>query len=222
MNSLLLTLQFLFQRDNRSWLSVSLLSNFLMRRTKSDTSFLTMSHSPKGFGKADQYNYEHQAHIFTFPCSFDPMDSDTYENLDISSSESFYIPDAQPLPPDARDPAYYDPESQSSDSETYSEYPEPTTQTCPDEQAIHLTDLKNCRETLATLSHYSSGQIGQFLKKSKGLLCLPLHAVSVFRIPHGNHTGNYPILIYYPEKDLKYYPHLATFNEAIDVLYGEE
>ena len=182
-----------------------------------------MSQSPKGFGKADQYNYDHQSHYIPWDTvSNDPQSTFLDFEDEVPFGTLITIPDAQPLPPGARGPNYYDPESQSSDSETYSEYPEPTTQTCPDEQAIHLTDLKNCRETLATLSHYTSGQIGQFLKKSKGLLCLPLHAVSVFRIPHGNHTGNYPILIYYPEKDLKYYPHLATFNEAIDVLYGEE
>ena len=187
-----------------------------MRRVKSDTSLLKMSRPPRGFEKCEQIE------TFRFPCSFDPMDSDTWDNVGIEEQESFYIPDAQPLPPGARDPAYYTPESQYSDSETYSEYPEPVTQTCPDEQAIHLTDLMNTRETLATLSKFTSGQIGQHLKSHQGLLILPLHAVSILRMPHGNHTGNYPVLIFYPEEDLDNYTNLPNFTTAVDLLYDNQ
>lgn len=190
-----------------------------MRRIKSDTSLFLMSQSPKGFGKADQYNYDHEIHYLDFPCSFDPMDSDTYENFGIPPQESFYIPDAQPLPPGAREPAYIDPESQYSDSETYSEYPEPVTQTDPTAEAVHLTDLKNARETLAALTSYSGGQIGQYLKSHQGLLILPLHALSILRVPHGRHTGNYPLLIYYPKEGVDKYPQLDDFNTAINVIY---
>ena len=190
-----------------------------MYRSRSDTSLLNMSHRPRGFEKADQYNYDYPHDSLNPVLSFDPMDSDSYEYFGIPPQESFYIPDAQPLPPGAREPAYIDPESQYSDSETYSEYPEPVTQTDPTAEAVHITDLQNARETIAALSSYSGGQIGQYLKSHKGLLILPLHALSVLRVPHGRHTGNYPILVYYPKEGVDQYPDLKDFNLAVEMLY---
>ena len=179
-----------------------------MRRCKSDSSLLLMSNQGYNFGNNE----------------FNPYDSDTWDNNQLGEENDipFFIPDAQPLPPGARGPYYMSDSIEESESETYSEYPEPVTQTDPTEQTVHITDLANCREVLATLSCFNNGQIGQYLKSHQGLLILPLHAVSVFRIPHGRHTGNYPILIYYPKKALDRYPHLENFNEAINVLYQNE
>ena len=150
---------------------------------------------------------------------FDPFESDGPFEIQSQDPESFSFSDAQPIPPGARGPNFLPSESSDSDSVTDSEYPEPATQTCPSESSIHLTDLKNSRETLAALTNYHQGQIGQYLKQFKGLLILPLHAISVFRIPHGHHTGNYPLLIYLPEQELSQYPHLDNFNDSIKALY---
>lgn len=190
-----------------------------MHRCSSDSSLLNMSRPLKGFEKFQSFTPDESEMGYRPPFSFDPMDSDSYEYFGIPSQESIYIPDAQPLPPGAREPAYIDHESQSSDSETYSEYPEPVTQTDPTAEAIHITDLKNARETLAALSSYSGGQIGQYLKSHKGLLILPLHALSVLRVPNGRHTGNYPLLIYYPKEGIENYPDLHDFNLAVETLY---
>ena len=133
--------------------------------------------------------------------------------------EPFSLNASQSCASDSGAPPVMSLESSDSDAVTDSEYPEPVTQTCPNESSIHLTDLSNCRETLAAITHYNQGQIGQYLKNFKGLLILPLHAVSIFRIPHGHHTGNYPLLIYLPEQEISQYPHLDNFNDAIQTLY---
>lgn len=146
-----------------------------------------------------------------------PIFDEDFESQDPSQIE---FTDAQILPPGAHGFTYIS--DSDSDSQTYSDYPEPATLTSPNENAIHMTDLKNIREALATLSGFNGGQIGQFLKEKIGLLIMPLHAVSVLRIPHGNHVGNYPIIIYYPVQDLEKYPHLDTFNDAIKCLYFGE
>lgn len=187
-----------------------------MHRCKSFTSLLEMHQKYKGFDKAIPYNPGFYGNPFP---PYETLSDDPY-GIESQDPDFINIPDAQPLPPDARGPNYYCQESSTSDSETYSEYPEPVTQTDPTEQTIHLTDIKNCRETLATLSNFNGGQIGQHLKKDKGLLILPLHAVSILRLPHGSHVGNYPVLIYFPKEDLKNYPHLSNFNEAINAIYN--
>lgn len=193
-----------------------------MRRCKSDSSLSTMSKEPRGFEKAiPQYQ------SFYCPNNYEemnPYDSDSWHEMvfGVENDNPFSITDAQTLPPDARGPYNIPDGDEYSDSETYSEYPEPVTQTDPTEQTIHFTDLSNCREVLATLSNFNSGQIGQYLKSHQGLLILPLHAVSIFRIPHGHHTGNYPIIIYYPTQNLDRYPHLSNFNEAINALYTNQ
>ena len=156
-----------------------------------------------------------------------PYDSDSFPD----PLSSFEFPDgAQPIYYDEHgNPTPFSPMLQTqasqftsdSASETESEYPEPQVATDPTESSVHMTDLKNIREVLATLSHYNGGQLGQYLKQYHGLLIMPLHGVSTIRIPHGRHVGNYPILIYYPKKPLNRYPHLENFNEAISAIYGE-
>ena len=133
--------------------------------------------------------------------------------------ESLSINDAQSIPPGARGPNFFPQQCEESESETYSDYPEPATSTDSNIEAVHLTDMASVREVLSTLSNRNSGQIGQHLKTHKGLLILPLHAVSLLRMPTGRHTGNYPLLIYYPEKPIEEYPSLANLNAAINVLY---
>lgn len=156
-----------------------------------------------------------------------PFDSDSFPDP---------LPDFQF--PDGAQPIYYDEQgnvchvppmlmsqasqvTSESESETCSDYPEPQVATDPTESSVHMSDLKNIREVLATLSHYNGGQLGQHLKQYRGLLVMPLHAVSVIRIPHGRHVGNYPILIYFPKKPLNRYPHLENFNEAIGTIYDD-
>lgn len=151
-----------------------------------------------------------------FPCAFDPMDSDTWDNLGFTDPIYYPCPDAQILP---HHPSHESFSSTDSESETYSENPEPSIRTDPTEDAVHLTDLKNLRQTLGTLSNYNGGQLGQHLKSFQGLLVMPLHAVSVLRIPHGTHTLNPNVLIYFPTKLLDRYPHLETFNKSIGMVY---
>ena len=141
----------------------------------------------------------------------DPPEPFDYESLSFN--------DAQQLPPGARGPNFLDQQVEESESETSSDYPEPATSTDSKLEAIHLTDMASVREVLSTLSNRNSGQIGQHLKTHKGLLILPLHAVSLLRMPTGRHTGNYPLLIYYPEKPLEEYSSLANLNAAINALY---
>lgn len=151
-----------------------------------------------------------------FPCSFDPMDSDTWDNLGFTDPVLYPCTDAQILPTCLHNESS---SSTGSDSETYSENPEPPIRTDPTEDAIHLTDLKNLRQTLGTLSNYNGGQLGQHLKSFQGLIVMPLHAVSVLRVPHGTHTLNPHVLIYFPTKLLDRYPHLETFNKSISMVY---
>lgn len=193
-----------------------------MHRCQSDSSLLIMQRQPRGFEKC----HPSQSQTFSmsqdpFPCAFDPMDSNTWDNLETQDSQEFYCPDAQPLPLGAKGPNPFPfPTTESdSESETYSEYPEPEVRTDPSENTVHLSDLKNLRNVLGTLSNYNGGQLGQHLKDYRGLLIMPLHAVSIMRIPHGRHVGNPPILIYFPRKPLDRYPHLENFNESIGMVY---
>ena len=191
-----------------------------MQRCQSDSSLLIMQRQPRGFEKCSQsQGFQIPSSQEPFPCAFDPMDSDTWDNIGTQDSQAFYYPDAQPLPPGARGPNFFPATESDSESETYSEYPEPEVRTDPTENTVHLTDLKNLREVLGTLSNYNGGQLGQHLKDYRGLLIMPLHAVSIMRIPHGRHVGNPPILIYFPKKALDRYPHLENFNESIGMVY---
>ena len=115
----------------------------------------------------------HQAYMDQLLASnFYPFSSfDSEGELGESSfdPQSFDLNDSQSCASDPGAPVVMSAESTDSDAATDSEYPEPVTQTCPNESSIHLTDLANCRETLAAMSHYSQGQIGQYLKNFKGL-----------------------------------------------------
>lgn len=146
---------------------------------------------------------------------------------------------AQPLPPGARGPNFYsngqpmppfpmqpgmtfppDSSDYSSGTETESEYEPPPVATDPGEPAVLVTDIKNIRQILATRVGFNGGQLGTHLKSVEGLIILPLHAVSILRIPHGRHVGNPPCLIFHPTERLENYNHLPQFQESIDILYN--
>ena len=152
-----------------------------------------------------------------FPCAFDPMDSDTYENIDpyidVNADESQFMHTMNMANRFVTSSQVTD-----NEEETYSEYPEPSTKIDESEESIHITDLGSSREMLATLTNFSGGQIGQHLKKFKGLIILPLHSISVFRMPHGRHVGNFKMIIFLPDPK-KEYPHLENFNIAVNAIY---
>lgn len=154
----------------------------------------------------------------------------------------FQLPDgAQPLPPGAKGPNFYPnadlvpppqippgmifpPDyseySTETDTETESECDPPSVATDPQEPAVLLTDIKNIRQILATRVGFNGGQLGTHLKSVEGLIVLPLHAVSILRIPHGRHVGNPPCLIFHPTERLENYNHLPQFQESINILYN--
>lgn len=153
---------------------------------------------------------------------FNPYDSNSWpspiqEEVPFMSEPTSQPDSFFPVPPPFS-PAYE--ETSDSESETVDEGPQPHLGTVPDEPAIRMTDLKNVRQVLATMTNYNGGQIGNHLKKGQGLIILPLHAVSVLRVPHGRHVGNYKVMVYVPMMPRNHYAHLETFNEAIDHIYS--
>lgn len=129
-------------------------------------------------------------------------------------------PDAQPLPPGAHDPGYIDQESESL-GENESEEPPPMINTDTNFNDIVFTNTNDLRSYLATSSHFASGQLGMHLLNEKGLIILPLHAVTCIRTIAGHHKMEYPSIVFYPrEKPLQEYQQIfPALVDAINNLY---
>lgn len=165
---------------------------FLMKRSKSLSSLLIMSQ-----------------------IEFNPFDSDTFP----SDEESQFPDGAQSLPIGA----HGIPSAQFIEEETESEEPPPDVHA--DNQFptdITFTNTNEIRTVLATLSGFKCGRLGSYLTDQKGLLLLPLHAVTSIRTIAGNHNMQYPCIVFYP----KSYPEEAfrqvfpNLMDAIDNLYS--
>ena len=167
-----------------------------------------VSKKPKGFQKA---------HVqFQLP--------DGAQSLPYGAKGPNFYPNAELVPPPEMPPGMIFPpdysDSYSSECETESEYDPPSVATDPSEPAVLVTDIKNIRQILATRVGFNGGQLGTHLKSVEGLIILPLHAVSILRIPHGRHVGNPPCLIFHPTERLQNYNHLPQFQESINILYN--
>lgn len=146
--------------------------------------------------------------------SFNPFDSDTYPEpefeetapmeLDEQGNPIFPPPTQMPMPVAIED-------SSSDDSD-------PHVASDPNENSIHMSDLKNIRTVLSILTHFPGGNLTTHLKQFPGLICLPLSAVSMLRKPSGNHINNPPAIIYLPLDGPDAHPHMVNFNEAIRLI----
>ena len=101
---------------------------------------------------------------------------------------------------------------------TSSDDSDPHVASDPNEETIHMSDLKNIRTVLSILTHFPGGYLTSHLKQFPGLICLPLSAVSMLRKPTGSHTSNPPAIIYLPLDGPDAHPHMTNFNEAIRLL----
>ena len=86
---------------------------------------------------------------------------------------------------------------------------------------ISFTNTNEVRTVLASQSGFISGRLGTHLQDQKGLIILPLHAVTAIRTIAGNHNMQYPCIVFYPhsyEENLfrSVFPNLM---DAIDNLY---
>lgn len=97
---------------------------------------------------------------------------------------------------------------------------EPNVACDPNEDTIHMSDLKNIRTVLSLLTRYPGGILSNHLKDKQGLIILPLSAVSMLRKPSGKHICNPPAIIYYPTMGPENYSHMQQFNEAIRLIYS--
>ena len=147
---------------------------------------------------------------------FNPYDSDTFV-----SDNDIELPDgAQSLPIGAHGISF--PSDQVCEEETESEEPSPEVHS--DQQFptdITFTNTNEVRTILATLSGFKCGRLGTHLNDQRGLLLLPLHAVTSIRTIAGNHNMQYPCIVFYPRS----YPEdtfrqvFPNLMDAIDNLY---
>lgn len=149
--------------------------------------------------------------------NFNPFDSDSFPQNDENISEN--TEDTQPFLLDEQgNPIPFQPlPNFINDS---SEEEDPNIASDPNEQSIHMSDLKNIRIVLGLLTHYPGGVLSNHLKEKQGLIILPLSAVSMLRKPGGNHISNPPAIIYYPSEGPDSVPHMEQFNEALRLLYS--
>lgn len=144
---------------------------------------------------------------------FNPYDSDTYQ-----SDDEIQLPDgAQPLP-DGVHGVLDDPVCEEEDSS------EPPPEVHSDRQFpsdITFTNTNEIRTILATLSGFNFGRLGCHLLDQRGLILLPLHAVTSIRTIAGNHNMQYQCIVFYPRsypEDI-YRQIFPNLMDAIDNLY---
>lgn len=137
-------------------------------------------------------------------------------------------PDAQPLPPGAHEFGLVDPTliNQPSDSldENESEEPPPLINADTNFADIVFTNTNDIRSYLASTSHFTGGQLGMHLLQEKGLIILPLHAVTCIRTIAGHHKMEYPAIIFYPQqKTLEEYTEIfPNLVDAVTNLYSQQ
>ena len=127
----------------------------------------------------------------------DPMDEAEYEED---------MPDgAQELPPGAH-------------GFSVSESEEPPPEVCAENNYndITFTSTAEIRTVLATLSHFKGGQLGRWLSDQKGLIILPLSAVTAIRTTTNNHKLEYPTILFYPQCPIERYN--EVFPELMSII----
>lgn len=152
--------------------------------------------------------------------NFNPFDSDDFpENFQESNPE--FSQDQIPIDEDGN--PILDQAVQNisiTDSSSSEEDEEPNVASDPNEESIHMSDLKNIRTVLGLLTRYPGGVLSNHLKDKQGLIILPLHAVSMLRKPCGKHIFNPPSIIYYPKEGPESATHMEQFNEAMRLIYS--
>lgn len=140
--------------------------------------------------------------------SFNPFDSDTFPDAEVNSFEDnsqFTDMDDVPIvqynvtPPDF----FTDTGNVVTDS---------------NEESIKITDVKNIKSVVSSLTNYKGGSLSNYLKNFPGLIVLPLSAVTLIRKPSGGHLFNPKILLYIPNKGIENYEHMQNFNQAIALI----
>lgn len=170
-----------------------------MHRSKSFSSLQSMS-------QFDCANSPYE--IFTQPSPFDV-------------SQWGELPDgAQEFNPEWHQPAEEQGSSQNVEEEDESSEPPPDVQQDANISDIIFTNTAELRTVLATLSDYKAGQLGTHLKNYRGVVVLPLDAVTAIRTPNSNHALNYRCIVFYPHMALDHYVDtLPNLVESINVLY---
>lgn len=146
-----------------------------------------------------------------------PDDTNSYVNqpgYNPNVPPEFYQNGLMPPPNNSSEESEY--------GDTESDYPPPNIIVAENEPSIVLTDIANIREVLATRTCFHGVQLGSHLKNHQGLIILPLHAVSLLRMPTGHHTGNPPCLVFHPVERLENYDRFPQFQESIKMLYDNK
>lgn len=163
-------------------------------------------------------SHSYTSHFTMSQFEFNPFETDNY----LSEGE-IELPDgAQPLPPGSHGLPISSPEIV--EEETESEEPSPEVHsdvTFPTD--ITFTNTNELRTILATLSGFSSGRLGCHLIHKKGLILLPLHAVTSIRTIAGHHVMQYPCIVFYPRsypEDI-YRQTFPNLMDAIDNFYSK-
>ena len=165
-----------------------------MYRSKSFTSLFSMS----------QFNFANSPYEIYDPSS--PFDDPNYG--------------AQPFNDNFHEPAQ---ESSDNSDDCSSEESAPKVQADPNVLDITFTETSELRSVLATLSNYTSGQLGTHLRDYRGVIILPIEAVTAIRTPQGNHSLNYQCIVFYPHQSLEHYVDtLPNLVESINVLYNNK
>lgn len=110
-------------------------------------------------------------------------------------------------------------EANSDSEETYSDSP-PDIHVAQNINDIVFTNTAEFRSVLASLTNYSNGRLGHYLRSCKGLIIMPLEGVSSIRSPLTHHTAVFPCILFVPHQDLSHYQaNFPNFLEALNILY---
>lgn len=131
-----------------------------------------------------------------FPCEFDPMDSDTYDNIGNEPEQEYSY--------------------SCTETTSESEVPVVTTEDC----CVTTTDLKNLKAVVQAKTNYTGeGQLSSYLKDVPGLIILPLHAVTFIRKPVNHHRSNPQALVYiHSDSQSQDYPNLENMLDFFSAI----
>lgn len=84
---------------------------------------------------------------------------------------------------------------------------------------VIVSDVRNIRQVLTNRVNFYGLQIGSRLRNERGLLIMPLHAVSLIRVPTGHHIVNPTVILWHPLNSIDNYSYLPQFQECVEILY---
>ena len=152
---------------------------------------------------------------------FNPYDSDTWQD-----DSEIELPDGAQSIPDGAHGMIAVPYNQFDNEEEETESSEPPPEFIADNNFptdISFTNTNEVRTVLAAQSGFSTGRLGCHLQDQKGLIILPLHAVTAIRTIAGNHNMQYPCIVFYPHSyDESIFRNVfPNLMDAIDNLYPQ-